>query len=494
MTNGKWRPAMASHSEKIGTLPDASERDEPRPAGSGTFRSAVWRRALAVALIVAFAAGLAGAQDDTSGRRALRELFAQDDPPAAVKQFNAVLSACGSDPAVLGRLIASDTAYEPMRPGWRSERIGVSDGAKQYNVAFDVYVPSAYRPDRPCPLLLAAHGQSVNGRQTGQSFLRLLGREAEKTIVVAPTLPGTRLYSGKAYQEQAFLGPLQWARRRLNVDDDRIAVSGYSLGGHSTWHLAVLFPRHFSAAVAMAGAPLFEGAPHTANLYLENLSNLPLWSIWGALDKPPPPAIGQVQFNRAAARRLKELGNARFRPTEMQGVGHGGCWPKGQAFAAFLSAAPRRAVPEKFAHFFHLEHHKRGYYLEALRLSGRPMQMDGPIRIKFRRTPGDPNGDRAAEQHFARYLFKMWGELDRPSNSLTVRTSRITAVRVYATEGMFDLSRPVTIRLNGRSWQGPVKPSARCMLVHYAADRDASAVVYNEIDFSSTAGVAVRHK
>jgi hypothetical protein len=324
-------------------------------------------------------------------------------------------------------------------------------------------------------------------------MMRLLGRAAGDYILVAPTMPGPSGYTGRRYQEQAYLEPLSWVRRRLNVDDDRIVLSGYSQGGHCTWHLATMYPRHFAAAVAMAGAPIFEGAPHTADLYLENLAPLAFWAIWGEKDRPPAPAIGNAQLCRRATKRLEELGGGNYRHTELRGVGHGGAWPGRGEFAAFLSAGRRRSAPEQFAHFFHLAHHRRGYYVEARRLAARPMRMDRRIRVPFSRRPGRQTGEQAMERYFRKRLFKVWAALDRASNTLTVRTSRVASVRIYVAAGLFDLSRPVTLKFSGRTWRGRVAASARCMLAHYARHRDATAIVHNEIDLADTGRAVVRY-
>ena len=455
--------------------------------------------AMGVSLVCVVLAASVAAETSTPADAAfLRRLFAIEPQalgsPAATKLIDEHLAGRGLDANSLAAILADEAAYEPIDAGWHRGRVRVADGASSYDVPFVFHVPRSYRPDRPGALLLAAHGQGHSGEGMARTMMRLLGSQAERYVIVAPTMPGPRHYSGKAYQEQAYLRPLRWVRRRLNIDDDRIYVSGYSQGGHCTWHLAALFPRHFAAAVAMAGVPWFEGAPHTANLYLENLSNVKFWSIWGERDRPAAPAIGQVHFNRAATQRLKELGNANYRGTELRGVGHGGCWPPRGAMGEFLAAGKRKAVPEKFTHAFHLAAHARGYYLEAVQLAARPLDMSKPIRITFTRRTSDAQGDRAAERYFARRLFKMSAELDRPNNALTIRTTRVRTVRVYVTAGLFDLSRPVTIRRNARTWRSRVWASPRCMLAHYAVDRDAAAVVYNEIDVPTTAGVRVRYK
>ena len=45
-----------------------------------------------------------------------------------------------------------------------------------------------------------------------------------------------------------------------------------------------------------------------------------------------------------------------------------------------------------------------------------------------------------------------------------------------------------------RTWKGLIPASAECMLKHYADDRDASAIIVNEVDIDSTGRAAIRYK
>jgi S-formylglutathione hydrolase FrmB len=429
-----------------------------------------------------------------AARAAWKQLAGTDDPAARDKLLPAALDAIGRDPNDVRRLIAADDAYDPIGPGRAERTVQVADAAKKYDVSFTVAAPAGYRSGKPWPVLLAAHGQHGDGRSFVRTALRLLGADADKYIIVAPTMPGPREYSGKSYQEQAYLQPLAWVKRHMNVDDDRVCLAGYSMGGHTAWHLATMFPRQFAAAVAMAGVPWFQGAPHTANMYLENLSPLAFWSIWGELDRPAPPAIGQVQFNRAAAARLNDLNNDNFRATELPGVGHEGCYPNPRDFAAFLARAKRQPMPAKFSHTFHLQDHTRGYYLEAVALAAQPMRMDQRITVSFDHKPTPEESDRKMEDYFRRFLFSFSADLDRQANSMTITLNRIRTIRLYVMDGMFDLARPVSLRVGARTWKGLVPTSAQCMLKHYADDRDASAVIVNEVDIDSTGRTVIRYK
>jgi len=99
----------------------------------------------------------------------------------------------------------------------------------------------------------------------------------------------------------------------------------------------------------------------------------------------------------------------------------------------------------------------------------------------------------AGRAYCDRMLFKLDADLDRGANALDIRASGVAAVRVYVLEGMFDLSRPVTIRLGRRAWTGRIAASPRCILTHYAPTRDA-ALICNEIDLDQSGAGGVQFK
>ncbi len=455
-------------------------------------------RSLTILASVLLLAPSLRADETTDGL--LRELFAQDDPPAATKQIDALLDACDSDPQKVRALIASDTAYQAFKPGLLKRKTSVFDDRdkKTYPMDFLVRVPKGYDPGKAWPVLVVAHGTKGNGQGMLKAFVGLLGRDVEKYIIVAPTLPGIRKYSGRPYQEQTFLKPLLWTCRNLNVDDDRVYVSGYSLGGFTSWHLAVMFPRHLAGAVPMAGVPFFEGGLATMFVYLENLSNIPVWAIWGELDKANPDDLGNRDLCRMATTRLTELKNPHYRGTELKGVGHGGAWPKPAAFAKYLASHTRNAVPEKIEWRFHLAHHSRGYYLDAIELARKPeefrFERQIPIRLPPGEKPTDENVMKAFREYFNKRLFKMWAELKRGENTVVVRAVSVRKLRLYVMDGMIDPAKSVKIAYWGRLWQGEVPVSAKCLLLNYAARRDQSALVLNEIDLKPTLKPVLRFK
>ena len=438
----------------------------------------------------------ARADKQSDVRNAWDALFANPNRAASPEQISAVLQAVSNDAGKLRKLIAADVAYEDQRPGWQSHKTRVTDGKTAYDVTFHVRIPKGYTPQKPWPLLLAMHGYSGNGPSIGRFMERRLGGQLEKYIIVAPTMPGKDKWNGKPYQEQVHLVPLAWARRALNVDDDRIAISGISQGGHGAWHLVVMFPYLFSAAVPMAGMPAFDGPLSMATSYLENQQHVDVWAVWGAHDRSAPGKLGVVDFNRMVAARLKKLSNRRFKGTELSGVGHGSI-PLPAEFAAWLDPAKhkRTVLPEQFTHMFHLAHHGRGYYLEAPGTTFNAAELKKPFRIRSP-VPRKLTRDEFVKAVQARNRrTRLWfrADLDRSKNALTVKARGIRRLRLYVMDGMFDLSRPVIIRYWHGTWRGKIPVSPKCMLMHYAATRDQTALVVNELDLPFGKRAAVRY-
>jgi len=225
---------------------------------------------------------------------------------------------------------------------------------------------------------------------------------------------------------------------------------------------------------------------------------LSVWAIWGEKDVGRLQDLGNAEGCRLAAARLKQLDNAHFKGDELPGVGHATCWPAGRDLVRFFESNRRQVAPARFRHFFHRPQHARGYCIEAVKLGGTPVDFSQRIRIDLPPPKGEePTREEvlaAAGRYLSRRLYKIRAELDRSKNSLSIQPLGVTKVRVYVTEGLFDLSKSVELRFGRVRKQGTLPVSARCILKHYAATRDATALICNEVDLELTGKVEVRYR
>ena len=178
-------------------------------------------------------------------------------------------------------------------------------------VPYLLHLPKAYRRDGPAwPLLLFLHGAGSSGTNLDRvkrngipSMLPTpVQSPLDQFIVLAPQ---SRRRGWDPVKLDALLTD---AVRKYHVDEDRIYLTGISMGGYGTWALAAAYPERFAAIVPICGG----GRPATADA----LKNLPIWVFHGAKDDVVP-----VARSTAMVRAIEQLGG-KVRFTIYPNTGH----------------------------------------------------------------------------------------------------------------------------------------------------------------------------
>ncbi|MFO0905498.1 MAG: prolyl oligopeptidase family serine peptidase [Pirellulales bacterium] len=253
------------------------------------------------------------------------------------------------------------------------------------------------------------------------------------------------------------LEALESARRRYRIDDDRIAVRGFSMGGAGAWHFAVHYPDRFFAANPGAG---FSETPEFLRVFQkETLAPTP-WeqSLWNLYD-----------CNRWAA-------NLAHLPT----VAYSGEDDSQKQAADVMEAALAKEnlrlthiIGPKTGHSYHPaardEVERR---LASLARRGRDHTPDQlqfvTYTLKYNQLHWvvvDELG-RHWEQARVRASF------DRAANSIQVQTTNVAALTLQFEPGEspFDPRRPVTVTIDGVAVVGP----------HPATDRSWTLSMHRE--------------
>ena len=189
---------------------------------------------------------------------------------------------------------------------------------------YAIYVPNHYDAAKKYPLVISLHGEGSNHRldlrrvfgkgnlphETDAHAGRYFPQFKDVDFIVAsPLARGDLGYQG--IPERDVYDMLDDVKKRLSIDDDRVYLTGVSMGGGGALWLALTHPDIWAAIAAVCPAET-SGAEE----FSQNALNLPVRLFQGAIDPVVP-----VQSTRHWDALLQEAG-ARVEYTEYPRVRH----------------------------------------------------------------------------------------------------------------------------------------------------------------------------
>ncbi len=172
-----------------------------------------------------------------------------------------------------------------------------------------IFLPKNYKKEgAKWPLLVFLHGASY--RDKGMEAVKRnvplsdIKRDGNLPfIVVAPKCP-----SGKRWSSYYLKLLLNDVCAKYPVDEDRVYMTGMSLGGFGSWEFACRYPEYLAAIAPVCGG----GKPDRAAA----MKDVPVWAFHGDKDRTV-----SVRRTESMANALKKAGgNVKF--TRMAGYGH----------------------------------------------------------------------------------------------------------------------------------------------------------------------------
>ena len=146
-------------------------------------------------------------------------------------------------------------------------------------------LPKDYEKKEKWPLLMFLHGSGERGdnlellKKHGPPRLIEEGKEFP-FIVVSPQCP-----SGIRWKTNALVALIDEVIKNYNVDENRIYITGLSMGGYGTWKLANEIPERLAAVVPICGW----GDSWT----ICEIGDLPVWAFHGGKDNVVLPQKSQ---------------------------------------------------------------------------------------------------------------------------------------------------------------------------------------------------------
>jgi predicted peptidase len=174
----------------------------------------------------------------------------------------------------------------------RSQLESRFNGTYKENVEVNylLYFPKDYLEDKSLPLILFLHGAGERGDDlklvTKQGIPKLIEEGKDfPFVVVSPQCP-----TDKKWNTKALIALIDEIISKHNIDEDRIYVTGLSMGGNGTWRLAAEIADRLAAVIPICGwSDPFD---------ICSLGNLPVWAFHGAKDLIVPATSSQVLVDR----------------------------------------------------------------------------------------------------------------------------------------------------------------------------------------------------
>ncbi len=223
----------------------------------------------------------------------------------------------------------------PVETFETSQRMSKQVGDQQLD--YLLQVPATQPPKAGWPLLLFLHGYGECGddlskvKKHGPPKLIQRFDELKHCIVISPQCPRDswwRTETLKALVEEVIQG-------RDDIDEDRLYVTGLSMGGYGIWSFLSRYPEYFSAAIPICGGGNPFNLPAnrpgrkrgiTNEFLAEGLrkaTSLPIWTFHGSKDNSVP-----LIETQKLVQTLREAGNQNCKFTIYEGAGHVAAWEK----------------------------------------------------------------------------------------------------------------------------------------------------------------------
>jgi predicted peptidase len=195
---------------------------------------------------------------------------------------------------------------------------------------YQVYLPREWKSESKWPIILFLHGSGERGDdghiQTEVGIGTAIRRNVSRfpCVVLFPQCRDGMWWSMPQMKEQV-MAILNQSIKEFNGDEQRIYLTGISMGGYGTWDIGAEYPDRFAALVPVCGGvelpSKLSGLSKDNELRLyrrvaEKVKGIPTWIFHGEEDDAVP-----VTESRRMHEALSSL-KADVRYTEYKGVGH----------------------------------------------------------------------------------------------------------------------------------------------------------------------------
>lgn len=340
-----------------------------------------------------------------------RFLHPRPVPPDALARVARAVRSGGELPAWEG----------PIEPGWGRQALLAQRAPGQVpgttlrfmrterfrGRPYVLHVPDDYRGDEPFPLVVilgGGPGRAIPTAQTARSSLEPLG-----VLALFPQANGMWWEDEPGAAMAALLAE---ALADLNVDTDRVTITGFSNGGTGSILYASRMPHLFAAVASLMGGglPFFE---RDNPIDAAAIARIPFLFVHGDRDEVIPDWASLRTAKAMRKANPDAVAEVHVLPGRPHDVVYGR--EDGLTFP-FLERHAREPFPRQVSLRVRALDYPRAFWIEALEKDGGVAEVDGSIQ----------------------------------GNAIALRTRNVRRLRLLLRRDLVDLSAPVRVTVDGR--------------------------------------------
>ena len=165
-------------------------------------------------------------------------------------------------------------------PSRQHEQTFEKEVTRTVSCRYLLFLPEGYAEQQHWPLMMFLHGAGERGNDLRPVKIHGPPKLVEQRgdfpfVLVSPQCP-----PGRWWSPEVLSALLDEILHDYSIDEDRVYLTGLSMGGFGTWRLAIEHPDRFAAIAPVCGG----GTPYV----LDRIKHIPTWVFHGAKDGVVP--------------------------------------------------------------------------------------------------------------------------------------------------------------------------------------------------------------
>ncbi len=391
----------------------------------------------------------------------------------------------------LYKQLKKHNTYLPKKQRDYSISLNINDTVK---TSYLVHLPKKYSPEKSYSLLVFLHGavrhNALVDFQTPDVNLggwnRFYTKYAETDDVILVFLKGSKQYNWMTPDDGFFMVPtmIKQIKRAINVDDNKIFISGHSNGATGSFSYLIKQPTLFAGMYGFNTHPKV----YTGGTFVENIKNRSFINFSTDQDYYYP-----ANANDSLNVLMKSI-NADYKDYRYNGFPH---WfpkfdesePAYKILFSDIKSRTRNPYPKEIDWEFDDNKYGNIDWIRNAKLDTLLQVKDWHKNLNFKITKWysyDKNDSLIANTvninafSFPRKSGKIIANYN--DNIFNIKTSRIKSFQLYLSPEMVDFSRKIEVYVNGKLYfNKKLKYNKSCMLKEFKENQDRKQLFVNFI-------------